>query len=156
MRWNEYSDTAKLNVVKEPERSFWSSGLDMSTNIIPGSQRSIYHIVKIFSQITGLMVLLLYRVYESSKQSSGRNGKQRNSTGTAPLNKLQVNLQVAGKCLRDVDEVINGGLKLANRIVIRILGVLNQISYFHCRVKWVSMAVGCCHPRAAQCLSDGS
>jgi hypothetical protein len=81
------------------------------------------------------MLLLLHRVYERSKQSSGRNGKQRNSNGIAPLSKLQVNLQVEGKCLRDVDEVINGGLKLAHRNVIGILVVLNQISYFHCRVK---------------------
>jgi hypothetical protein len=45
-------------------------------------------------------------VYERSKQSAGRNGKQRNLNGTAPLNRLQVNLQVVGKCLQDVDEVI--------------------------------------------------
>jgi hypothetical protein len=64
------------------------------------------------------MLLLLHRVYERNKQSSGRNEKQRNSNGTAPLNKLQVNLQVVGKCLQDVDEVINGGLKLAHRNVI--------------------------------------
>jgi hypothetical protein len=56
-------------------------------------------------------LLLLHRVYERSKQSSGRNGKQRNSNGTAPLKKLQVNLQVEGDFLQDVDEVINGGLK---------------------------------------------
>jgi hypothetical protein len=58
------------------------------------------------AQIIGLMLLLLYRVYERSKQSSGRNGKQRNSSGTAPLKRMQVNLQVVGKCLQDVDEVI--------------------------------------------------
>jgi hypothetical protein len=81
------------------------------------------------------MLLLLHRVYERSKQNLGRIKKHRNSNGTAPLNKLQVNLQVEGKCLRDVDEIINGGLKLAHRNVIRILGVLNQISYFHCRMR---------------------
>jgi hypothetical protein len=64
------------------------------------------------------MLLLLHRVYERSKQSLGRNGKQRNSNGTAPLNKVQVNLQVKGGCLQDVDEVINGGLKLAHKNVI--------------------------------------
>jgi hypothetical protein len=64
------------------------------------------------------MWLLLHRVYERSKQSSRRNEKQRNSNGTAPLNKLQVNLQVTGKCLQDVDEVINGGLRLAHRNMI--------------------------------------
>jgi hypothetical protein len=58
-------------------------------------------------------------VYKRSKQSSVRNGKRRNSNGTAPLNKLQVNLQVnlKGECLRDVDEAINGGLKLAHKNV---------------------------------------
>jgi hypothetical protein len=66
----------------------------------------------------GLMLLLLHRVYERSKQSSGRNRKQRKSNGTASLNKLQVTLQIEGKCLRDVDEVINGGLKSAHRKVI--------------------------------------
>jgi hypothetical protein len=74
--------------------------------------------VKIFSQITGLMLLLLHRVFERSKHSSGRNGKQRNLSGTAPLNRLQVNLQIVGKCLQDVDEVIKGDLKLAHRNVI--------------------------------------
>jgi hypothetical protein len=63
-------------------------------------------------------LLLLHRVYERSKQSSGRNGKQRNSNGTAPLKKLQVNLQVEGEFLQDVNKVINGGLKLAHRNVI--------------------------------------
>jgi hypothetical protein len=74
--------------------------------------------VKIFSQITGLMLLLLHRVYERSKQSSGKYGKQWNSNGTAPLKKMQVNLQVEGELLQDVDEVINGGLKLAHKNVI--------------------------------------
>jgi hypothetical protein len=64
------------------------------------------------------MLLLLHRVYERSKQSPGRNEKQRNSNGTAPLKKLQVNLQVEGELLQDVDEVINGGLKLAHKNVI--------------------------------------
>jgi hypothetical protein len=64
------------------------------------------------------MLLLFHRVYERRKQSSGRNGKQRNSNGIAPLNKLQMNLQIEGECLQDVDEVINGGLKLAHRNVI--------------------------------------
>jgi hypothetical protein len=64
------------------------------------------------------MLLLLHRVYERGKQSSGRNGKQRNSNGTAPLKKLQVNLQVEREFLQDVDEVINGGLKLAHRNMI--------------------------------------
>jgi hypothetical protein len=64
------------------------------------------------------MLLLLHGLYERSKHSSGRNGRQRNSNGTAPLNKLQVNLQVEGECLQDVDEVINGGLKLAHKNVI--------------------------------------
>jgi hypothetical protein len=58
------------------------------------------------SVTTGLMLLLLHKVYERSKQSAGRNGKQRNLNGTAPLNRLQVNLQVVGKFLQDVDEVI--------------------------------------------------
>jgi hypothetical protein len=57
------------------------------------------------------MLLLLHKVYERSEQSSGRNRKQRNSNGTAPLNKLQMNLQVEGECLQDVDEVIDGGPK---------------------------------------------
>jgi hypothetical protein len=75
--------------------------------------------VKIFSQITELMLLIFHRVYERSKQSeSGRNEKQQNSNGTVPLKKLQVNLQVEGECLQDVDEVINGGLKLAHKNVI--------------------------------------
>jgi hypothetical protein len=45
-------------------------------------------------------------VFERSKRSSEVNRKQRNSNGTAPLNRLQVNLQVVGKCLQDVDEAI--------------------------------------------------
>jgi hypothetical protein len=78
----------------------------MNTNTVPGSQRSILLIVKIFSQITRLMLPLLHRVYKRSKQSSRRNGKQRNFNETALLKKMQVNLQFAEKCLQDVNKVI--------------------------------------------------
>jgi hypothetical protein len=100
--------TAKLNVVNRSERNFLSSGSGTSTNIIPGSLKRTSHIVRIFLMNTGLMLLTsLNRVYERDlKRSAGKNAKQRNSSRTAPVKRLQVNLQVVGRCLRDVDEAI--------------------------------------------------
>jgi hypothetical protein len=80
-----------------------------------------------------MLLLLLHRVYERSKQSSGRNGKQRNLNGTASLKKLQVNLQVEGELLQDVDEVINGGLNLAHRNVIWDSWYFNQSPFYFSR-----------------------
>jgi hypothetical protein len=53
------------------------------------------------------MSLLLHRVYERSKRSAEKNGKQRNLNIIATLNRMQVNLQFVGeKCLQDLDKVI--------------------------------------------------
>ena len=85
----------------------------MSTNTIPGSQRRILLIVKIFSQSFGLLRLPPNRVYESGKPRREKNGKQRNESGTAPFKEMRVNPQSEKGCLTGVDVFIYGELDVS-------------------------------------------